>query len=120
MKPENKVSLARVVNATRYSIQGLKSAYLHEAAFRLEMWLATALLPLGLYLGEGAIEKILLAGSVLLVLLVELLNSAVEAAIDRFGEDYHELSGRAKDMGSAAVLIAMLLFALSWGLILFT
>ena len=77
------------------------------------------LVPLGLYLGDGGVEKALLAASVLLLPLVEILNSALEAVVDRVGEEPHELSGRAKDMGSAAVALAILIMALTWGLILF-
>lgn len=119
LKPENKVSVQRVIRATGYSLKGLKSAYLHEAAFRQEVWLAIPLLPLGLILGDGVIEKILLVGTVLLVLIVELLNSAVESVVDRIGSEYHELSGRAKDIGSAAVFMTMILFVITWSLILF-
>lgn len=119
MKPENKANFARVVRAANYSIQGLKSAYRFEAAFRQEVWFALILLPLGLWLGNGAVEKALLGGSVLLVLIVELLNSALENVVDRIGSEYHELSGRAKDIGSAAVFMAIVLCGLVWGLIVF-
>ncbi|WP_373778368.1 diacylglycerol kinase [Glaesserella sp.] len=119
MKPENKANFKRIVRATGYSIKGLKSAYIHEAAFRQEVWLSLVIIPLGLYLGNGAIEKVLLVGSVLLVLMAELLNSAVESVVDRIGPEYHELSGRAKDIGSAAVFVAMVITGMTWGLILF-
>lgn len=119
MKPENRVSFHRVIRAAGFSMKGLKSAYLNEAAFRQEVWLCFFLIPFGLYLGDGSIEKILLVGSTLLVLVTELLNSAVEAVVDRIGSDYHELSGRAKDIGSAAVVMSMMIFALTWLLILF-
>lgn len=119
MKPENKANFKRVINATDYSIKGLKSAYLNEAAFRQEVWLSFFLIPLGLFLGNGAVEKVLLVGSVLMVLIAELLNSAVESVVDRIGSEYHELSGRAKDIGSAAVFMAMVLFGLTWLFILF-
>ena len=119
MKPENKASFQRVVRATGYSMKGLKSAYIHEAAFRQEVWLSFFLIPIGFYLGDGAIEKILLVGSVLLVLAMELLNSAVEAVVDRIGSEFHELSGRAKDTGSAAVFMTMVIFVITWFLILF-
>lgn len=118
MKPENKADFQRVINATKYSLQGLKAAYRYEAAFRQEVWVALILIPLGLYLGNGAVEKILLVGSVLLVLMAELLNSAVENVVDRIGSEYHELSGRAKDVGSAAVFVAMLITGLTWLLII--
>lgn len=120
LKPENKISIQRVIRATGYSLKGLKSAYTHEAAFRQEVFLAIFLFPLGLILGDGAVEKILLAGTVLLVMIVELLNSAVESVVDRIGSEYHELSGRAKDIGSAAVFMTMMLFVLTWLLILFS
>ena len=119
MKPENKASFQRVVRATGYSMKGLKSAYILEAAFRQEVWLSFFLIPVGFYLGDGAIEKILLVGSVLLVLAMELLNSSVEAVVDRIGSEFHELSGRAKDIGSAAVFMTMIIFVLTWLLILF-
>lgn len=100
-------------------MKGLKAAYTYEAAFRQEVWLSFFLIPLGFYLGNGAIEKVLLVGAVLLVLVTELLNSAVENVVDRVGSEYHELSGRAKDIGSAAVFMAMVLFGVTWLLILF-
>ena len=110
---------ARIVKATKYSWQGLRAAYRHEQAFRQEVWLCLVLLPLGLYLGEGGAEKALLVGSALLLLLVEILNSALEAAIDRIGDERHELSGRCKDMGSASVAIAIVILGLTWLLVLF-
>lgn len=111
--------LVRMIKATQYSWQGLRAAYRHEEAFRQETWLCVLLLPLGLYLGDGGTEKALLIGTALLLPLVEILNSAIEAAVDRFGEEQHELSGRAKDMGSAAVALAILLLVAVWGLVLF-
>ncbi len=118
MKPENKANFQRVIRAAGYSMKGLKSAYIHEAAFRQEVWLSLILIPLGFYLGDGAIEKILLVGTVLLVLATELLNSAVEAVVDRIGSEFHELSGRAKDIGSAAVFMTMVILAFTWLMIL--
>lgn len=111
--------IARMVRATVYSWQGLCAAWRNEAAFREEVLLALVLLPLGLWLGDGGVEKALLVASVLLLLLVELLNSAVEAVVDRFGGERHELSGRAKDMASAAVALAILLLVATWMLVLF-
>lgn len=111
--------LNRIIKATRYSWQGLRATYRHEEAFRQETWLCLLLLPLGLYLGDGGVEKALLAGSLLILLMVEILNSAIEAVVDRIGEEQHELSGRAKDMGSAAVALALLLIASVWLLLLF-
>jgi diacylglycerol kinase (ATP) len=105
--------LNRLIHASSYSLAGLRQAW-HEPAFRQEALLACVLLPLGWWLGDSWVERVLLIGSVLLVLIVELLNTAVESAIDRIGPEWHELSGRSKDMGSAAVLLALLLCALTW------
>jgi len=111
--------LTRIVKATQYSWQGLRAAYRHEEAFRQETWLCLVLIPLGLYLGDDGIEKALLVASALLMPIVEILNSAIEAVVDRFGGEMHELSGRAKDMGSAAVAMSIGLFATIWILVLF-
>lgn len=110
--------LKRIINATGYSWLGLKAAYKHESAFRQELWLAVVLVPLGLFLGEDWIDKAALVCSVLFVLVVELLNSGIEAVVDRIGDEPHTLSGRAKDMGSAAVLIALIITALVWAAVL--
>jgi diacylglycerol kinase (ATP) len=110
--------LTRIYRAFGYSLQGLGAAFRHEAAFRQELALAVLLLPLGLWLGQGGVERALLAGSWVLVLIVELLNSAIEATVDRFGPEHHELSGRAKDIGSAAVMLSIGLAILIWALIL--
>jgi diacylglycerol kinase (ATP) len=115
---ESLTDIGRVVRAFGYSLAGLRAAYIRESAFRQELALFLVLAPLGLWLGHGYIERVLLVGSLVLVLIVELLNSAVEAAVDRLGAESHELSGRAKDMGSAAVLLAMLLVLFTWGAIL--
>jgi len=109
---------ARILMAARWSWQGLRAAWLHESSFRLEVYALVALTPLGLWLGAGAVERVLLVGSLLLVLSAELLNSAVEAVIERYGPEHHELAGRAKDMGSAAVFVLMMNVLLTWGLIL--
>ena len=101
-----------------WSLQGLRAAWLHESSFRLEVYLMVVLAPLGLWLGQTGVERVLLVGSGLLVLSVELLNSAVEAVIERYGAEHHELAGRAKDMGSAAVFVLMMNVLLTWGLIL--
>ncbi len=101
-----------------FSIQGLRATCQKEEAFRVELLSAVVLLPLGLYLGDTSVEKILLAGSVLLVLIVEILNSAIESVVDRFGSEQHELSGRAKDQGSAAVFLSLLLVLLVWIVVL--
>ena len=111
---KGRTGLDRVVRATGYSIEGLKAAYRGESAFRQEFWLATVLVPLAFWLGRGWVEVALLAGSVMIVLIVELLNSAVEATIDRISFEIHDLSKRAQDIGSAAVLLALLLCAGVW------
>jgi Diacylglycerol kinase len=108
----------RILLATKWSLQGLRAAWLNESSFRLEVYLFAVLAPLGLWLGASAIERALLLGSCLLVLSIELLNSAIEAVIERYGAEHHELAGRAKDMGSAAVFVLMLNVMLTWGLIL--
>jgi len=108
----------RMLKAAMWSLQGLRAAWLHESSFRLEVYLLVVLGPLGLWLGENGVERVLLVGSCLLVLAMELLNSAVEAVIERYGAEFHELAGRAKDMGSAAVFVVMLNVLLTWGLIL--
>jgi diacylglycerol kinase (ATP) len=109
---------ARLQSAARNSLQGFAATYRHEEAFRQEAWLTLVLLPLGLWLGETGVERVLLAGSWLLVPLVELMNSAVESAIDRIGPERHPLSGRSKDQASAAVLLAIGLAVMTWLLIL--
>ena len=110
--------MRRLVAATRYSTHGLTAAFRHEEAFRLEALAAVVLVPLGLWLGEDGTEQALLAGSVVLVLIVELLNSAVEAVVDRVSLDHHVLSKRAKDYGSAAVMLALAAAAGTWLLVL--
>ncbi|BAN70160.1 diacylglycerol kinase [endosymbiont of unidentified scaly snail isolate Monju] len=110
--------LLRAWRALSYSLAGLRAAWRHESAFRQELFVALIVIPLGLWLGSGWVEKALLAGSWVLVLIVELLNSAIEAVVDRIGAEHHKLAGRAKDQGSAAVLLTILLAILTWGLIL--
>ena len=109
---------ARMLKAAKWSIQGLVAAWLHESSFRLEVYLFVVLAPLGWWLGQTPVERVLLVGSLLMVLSIELLNSAVEAVIERYGAEFHELAGRAKDMGSAAVFVLMLNVVMVWGLIL--
>jgi diacylglycerol kinase (ATP) len=118
MPKPGKKGIARVIAAAGYSWQGLRAAFRWEAAFRQEVALAGLLLPLGCWLGHDGVQRALLVSSVLFVLVVELLNSAIEAVVDRTGAEVHELAGRAKDMGSAAVLIALLQVPLVWGLVL--
>jgi diacylglycerol kinase (ATP) len=108
----------RILLATKWSLQGLRFAWLYESSFRLEVYLLAVLGPLGLWLGQTAIERVLLVGSGLLVLSIELLNSAIEAVIERYGAEHHELAGRAKDMGSAAVFVLMVNVIMTWALIL--
>ncbi len=107
----------RLVDATRFSAAGLRAAWRHEEAFRQEAMLAIALTPLAIWLGQTALQRALLIGCLLLILIVELLNSGIEAVVDRIGNDIHELSGQAKDMGSAAVLMSLLLAAGIWAAI---
>lgn len=109
--------LKRVVKATEYSAKGLRSAWRHESAFRQECTIGLILLPCAFLLGETLVQTALLIGVCVLVLIVELLNSAVEAAVDRVGEDHHDLAGRAKDMGSAAVALSLALVWITWGLV---
>ena len=109
----------RLQRATGYSIKGLRAAFQHEQAFRLEVYALLLVIPLGLGLGDGALEKVLLIGSWLIVLMAELMNSAIEAVVDRIGSELHELSGRAKDIASATVMVALALAALTWGLLIF-
>jgi len=108
----------RIFCAIGYSIKGLKAAYIHEAAFRQELALCIILAPLGAWLGNNGVERALLIGSLMLVLIVELINSAVEAAVDRHGTEHHTLSGQAKDLGSAAVMVSLFNVIVAWALIL--
>jgi diacylglycerol kinase (ATP) len=115
---KGKTGLTRVWNAFRYSLAGLSAAYRHEDAFRQETWLALILIPVALFLPAGGLGKALMIASVLLVLVVELLNSAVEAVVDRVSLERHRLAKRAKDIGSAAVLISLVNVAAVWALVL--
>lgn len=108
----------RIIKSCGYSLQGLRATFKEEEAFRVEVLLALFLVPLGLYLGQTGIEKVLLSVSVLLVLLVEILNSAIESVVNRFGSEQHELAGRAKDQGAAAVLLSLLVVLVVWGVLL--
>ncbi len=116
VKPDN-TGIRRILRATKFSAQGLAQAWQHEAAFRQELVLVLLLAPVAVWLGQTALERAVLIGCCLIVLIVELINSAIEAAIDRHGDEHHELSGRAKDMGSAAVFVSLVLVAVVWGLI---
>ena len=108
----------RVVRAARYSFAGLRSAVLGETAFRQELILAAVLAPIAIWLGENGVERALMVGVLLIVLIVELVNSAIEAVVDRVGTEPHDLSRRAKDLGSAAVFISLMAVPIVWGLVL--
>lgn len=112
-KPAN-TGIRRILRATTYSAKGFAHAWKHEAAFRQEVALTLALTPVAIWLGQTVVERALLIGVCLVVLIVEFLNSAVEAAVDRHGDEFHELSGRAKDLGSAAVFVSLTLVVLVW------
>ncbi len=111
---KGKQGLVRLINAMGYSRDGLRSAWKNEAAFREEAMLAAIALPLALFLGKTGVDRALLVGSVLLVLIVEILNSAVEAVVDKASPEKHELAKRAKDMGSAAVLLSLINVLAIW------
>ncbi|MEA1921341.1 MAG: diacylglycerol kinase [Pseudomonadota bacterium] len=119
IKRDLKQAASRLWRATGYSLAGLRAAFQHEQAFRQEVYLLLIVVPLGLWWGDGAVEKVLLIGSWLIVMIAELLNSAVEAVVDRIGSEQHELSGRAKDIASAAVMVALALAGLTWFFLLF-
>ena len=115
---KGKTGMRRVINAARYSLEGLAAAARHEDAFRQELILAAVMVPLGLWLGADGVERALLVGSVLMVLVVELLNSAVEATVDRVSLEDHQLAKRAKDIGSAAVMMSLVTVGVVWLLVL--
>lgn len=115
---KNRQGLSRIWHAAGYSLAGLRAGW-HETAFRQEAIAAVVMLPAAFWLGSTWVETVLLAGTVILVMIVELLNTGIEATIDRIGLEWHELSKRAKDMGSAAVLLSLLLCAGTWALALF-
>jgi diacylglycerol kinase (ATP) len=109
--------ITRVINATRYSLSGLRDAWRTQAPFRYECYVLVLVIPIGWRCGETAAERSLLIGSWLVVLIVELINSAIENVVDRIGIQHHDLSGRAKDLGSAAVFCSIALFAMIWVII---
>ena len=115
---KGRTGLTRLISATRHSLSGLAAAFGHEEAFRQELVLALVLVPAGVMLGKTGVERALLVASVLLVLIIELANSAIEAAVDRVSLDEHALAKRAKDLGSAAVMLALLNTAAVWFLVL--
>ena len=115
---KGKTGLKRVWNAFHYSMEGFRAAYKNEDAFRQETWLAVVLIPTALLLPVGMIGRAMMIASVLLVLIVELLNSAIEAAVDRISLDHHRLAKRAKDIGSAAVFVALFNVLVVWACVL--
>ena len=117
--PAKKKGLARIWAATVYSAEGLRACFRSEEAFRIESILSVFLIPLAFILGETALETTMLLFPIVLVLLVELLNSAIEAVVDRVSLDYHELSKKAKDIASGAVFISLMTFLLIWSVLLF-
>lgn len=117
-KPGRK-GVSRIIHAAGYSYQGLKACYRHEAAFRQELLLCVLLMPLSFVATPYLVESALLISTLIIVLITELLNSAVEAVVDRIGSEYHDLSGRAKDIGSAAVSLSLLLVTVVWALVIF-
>ena len=117
MANHNQNGIGRLWRATLYSLAGIRAAWENEAAFRQEAVLSLIMVPCAFWLGGSTVERLMLIGSCLIVLITELLNSAVEAAIDRIGDDPHRLSARAKDLGSAAVFTSLWLAGITWGLI---
>ena len=115
---KGKTGLRRIWNAFGYSLEGLRAAYKHEDAFRQEIHLSIILIPLALWLPVTHTGKVLMITSVLLVLMIELVNSAIEATVDRISLENHDLAKRAKDIGSAAVFVSMLNVPITWGLVL--
>jgi len=119
MAKTDATGISRIFRAAGYSWQGFKDAYKYEAAFRQELTLTIVLTPVALYFGPSYADKAILIASLLFILLVEIINSAMEAVVDRFGDEIHPLSGRAKDMASTAVVFALLITALIWFAILY-
>lgn len=118
MKPENNHGLKRIFRATGFSMQGLRLAWVHEAAFRQELMLAIIMLPIALLVDITTVERLFLILTLFIVLIVELLNSAIEAVVDRIGDEIHPLSGQAKDVASAAVFMSLALCGITWAVIL--
>lgn len=116
--PPKRKGISRLIAAAGYSFAGLRAAFASEEAFRMEVVVLVLFSPVAFFLGETGVERALLIGVLILLMIIELLNTAVEAVVDRIGSDYHELSRQAKDIGSAAVFLGMVLVALVWGLVL--
>lgn len=114
MPPKPNTGIKRIIKATQYSSKGLRAAFQHEAAFRQEIWLALVMIPVAFFVDVEQWQRVLMVCSVLLVMVVELLNTAIEAVVDRIGPEFHELAGRAKDTGSAAVMITMFITGYIW------
>lgn len=114
----NKRGIKRVWSALKYSLAGFKAAFKTEEAFRMELYMSAILLPVTFFLNVTKVEKVLLIGSVLIVLLMELVNTAIETVIDRISEDYHIASKKAKDIGSLLVLVSIVYLVITWGLII--
>ncbi|WP_455207186.1 diacylglycerol kinase [Kaarinaea lacus] len=120
MAKSGATGIKRIINATGYSMRGLAAAFKHESAFRQELALVVILAPAAIYIGQSNVERSILVASLILVLIVELLNSAIEAIVDRVGHEHHELSGQAKDIGSAAVFVSLANAVIIWGIIILT
>ncbi|WP_039978589.1 diacylglycerol kinase [Shewanella decolorationis] len=118
MKPANNHGIKRIFRATGFSMKGLKAAWIHEAAFRQELMLAVVMLPIALLVDISTMERLMLILTLFIVLIVELLNSAIEAVVDRVGSEIHPLSGQAKDIASAAVFMSLALCAITWLVVL--
>ena len=119
MKP-GKTGIARLIAATGYSLKGIRASWQHETAFRQEVALILALFPASFFVAKSTVQWLLLVSPLFLLLMLELLNSAVEAIVDRIGSEHNELSGRAKDIASAPVMLCLFLIAISWGVIAWT
>ncbi|WP_373929922.1 diacylglycerol kinase [Vibrio cyclitrophicus] len=119
MTKKSNTGFKRIIKAAGFSWQGFTSSFKSEAAFRQEVFMAAILIPLAFYLDVSQVERILMISAVVLVMVVELINTAIEAVVDRIGSEHHELSGMAKDVGSAAVLICLILAGYVWLEILF-
>jgi len=111
--------IRRIINAFGYSMKGLRAAFKHESAFRQETALLIILLPIAILLGQNIVDYSILIGSLMLVIIVELLNSAVETVVDRVSDEHHELAGRAKDIGSAAVFVSLVNVGVIWSMYIF-
>lgn len=119
MRNEKETIMGHIFKAVIYSWDGVKAAWINEMAFRIETIVIALLLPIGIWIGETVVERALLIGSSMLILIIELLNSAVENVVDRIGPEHHILSKQAKDLGSAAAAVGMLSAAIIWGLIVY-